>query len=99
MAFSTCLIAIVQRAGVFSVHSQVEGRIDIPALERFAALRNVSPNSSYYDRATVLTRAELQQFLLSPTEPGTLTVHEWYKSLHQDIDFVLVHVAEWESGL
>jgi hypothetical protein len=99
MAFETNLIAIRWLKGHYDVVSDITASIDIEALRSKQQLVDVSSDLSYSDYATIVSFAEFEKYLLLESVPWGSTARDWYASLSDDIKFIIVHEAEWESGL
>ena len=99
MAFETNLVAILWHKGEYDVVSSVTAQIDIEALRNKQQLVDVSAAPSFSDYATIVSFAEFQKYLLPETVSWGSTAREWYASLPGDVRFILIHEAEWESGL
>jgi len=99
MAFETNLVAIRWQAGKSEVESSVTAEIDIEALRSNQPLIDVSEDLSYVDNATVVSRSDFQKYLLPESTSWGSTARKWYASLSEMTHFILVHEAEWESGL
>jgi hypothetical protein len=58
---------------------------------------DVSQNAGYVDQAAILSKTDFAKCLV----PGSWceAAATWYASLPSEATFVIVHVAEWESGL
>jgi hypothetical protein len=95
MAFDRIIVAIGQRAGVYSVTASEffnsNNDIDWPALEAFRAFADVSGTTGYVDQAIVLSPEQLQRFVRSDKARQFVA--------NADAAFFVVHRAEWESGL
>jgi hypothetical protein len=96
VAFETHLIALTWSAGAYGVASQTTGRIDLGKLKQAGRLADVSqPRSGYADSAAILSREEFAELIggLSAESLAAL----WFAALPQEVRFIIVHVAEWES--
>jgi hypothetical protein len=94
MALETHLIAISWTAGHYQVVADFNGAIDVTALSADGYLHDVSdPASGYLDRAAVVARPDFSKYIKN-TETAT-----WLSSLPASVFFILIHQAEWESGL
>jgi hypothetical protein len=99
MAFETNLVAVRWLKGHYDVVSDITASIDIEALKSKQQLVDVSSDLSYSDYATIVSLAEFEKYLLPETVHWGSTACEWYTSLPDNIKFIIVHEAEWESGL
>ena len=99
MAFETNLVAIRWFKGEYNVVSSITAQIDIEALMSKQQLVDVSSDLSYSDYATIVSFAELSKYLLPESISWSSEARDWYASLPDDVRFILVHEAEWESGL
>jgi hypothetical protein len=94
MALETHLVAISWAAGHYQVVADFNGDIDLAALIADGCLHDVSdPASGYLDRAAVVARQDFSKYVKN-TETAT-----WWSSLPASVFFILIHQAEWESGL
>lgn len=100
MAFETNLVAINWCEGKYHVESQINGHIATDRLRNEHRLRDASDSSSgYVDLACVLSREEFPAYLLDQTFTWAKETKRWFEALPQSVKFILVHAAEWESGL
>jgi len=98
MAFETHLIALSWHLGRYAVVAQITADVDTAAVaKRGLHFNDVSENAGYVDQAAILSKTDFAQCLL----PGSSceAAATWYASLPSEATFVIVHVAEWESGL
>jgi hypothetical protein len=93
MPFDARFIAIERLFGRYSVHSQFNAYVDQTKFRRSSRVSNVSTNPGYRDFAGIFTRAEV--FGFDPSEHTS----NWLTSLPANIEFILVVLEEWESGL
>jgi hypothetical protein len=93
MPFDARLVAIIRSFGKYSVHSQFDGNVDQTKFRQCARVAEFSLNQGYRDFAGIFSREEIAKF--GPDKP-TL---EWLSKLPADIDFIVVVLEEWESGL
>ena len=94
MAFETHLVAIGWQVGKYAVVSQCLAQMDLVRLGEERRLSDVSEGGSgYVDRAAILSREECAGYLR--TQEG----RDWLAALPPGVRFILVHEAEWESGL
>jgi hypothetical protein len=94
MPFDTHLIAISWSFGKYSVSSQTSGIVNEQKLKQSGRLSDVSePNSGYRDFAAILSREEFLDF------GADSSTSKWFGDLPTEVHFILVHLAEWESGL
>jgi hypothetical protein len=96
MAYDLNVVAIRWRDGGYAVTaSEIFNQgIDWRRLGELAPLRDVSLQpETYIDKATVLSRAELQGLLTDDR------ARVWFFGQAAEADFFLIHLAEWESGL
>jgi hypothetical protein len=87
MPFDARLVAISRSFGKYSVASQFAGHF-----EKNPRLADVSTNPGFRDFAGVCSRDEFKQFADNETSA-------WIQSLPSDVDFIMVVLEEWESGL
>lgn len=99
MAFETHLVAISWSAGTYAVVSQTIAHVDTQLLTQDGLLHNVSEDSGYLDEAAIIQRADFAKYLLPPSNPWHKAAADWLAALPREVMFVLVHRAEWESGL
>jgi len=88
MPFDARFVAIGRSFGKYFVASQFDGHFD----EKKSRLANVSINPGFRDFAGIFSRDEFQQFAHSESSA-------WLQSLPSDVDFIMVVLEEWESGL
>lgn len=98
-AFETNLVAINWHEGAYSVVSQIIAHVDSRALECDGLLHDASSDVGYIDKAAVVQRLQFEKYLLSEANPWHKAAREWYDALPGWVMFILVHQAEWESGL
>lgn len=98
-AFETNLVAISLLGGTYRVVAQTIAPIDTPALRRDKLLHNVSSDAGYIDEGALLERRDFERYLLPESDPQHFAAKRWYLSLPADVAFIVVHRAEWESGL
>ena len=99
MAFKTNLIAISWVGGRYEVVSQIQAKIDTPAINEAKLFNNVSSNLSYLDEAAILEKNDFANYISPQTHPWHIDAFNWYASLPVEVHFIMVHRAEWESGL
>jgi hypothetical protein len=99
MAFETHLIALKWVRGTYSVESFITGRINLTKLNQEKRLFDVTNNISYLDEACILPRREFPDYLMQEKFQGDEITRVWFEKLAPDVQFIVVHVAEWESGL
>ncbi len=99
MAVETNLVAIRWLKGEYDVASSITAQIDIEAIRSKQQLVDVSSDLSYSDYATIVSYSEFQKYLFPDTVSWGCTARDWYASLSDDIKFIIIHEAEWESGL
>jgi hypothetical protein len=99
MAWETHLIALSKEYGKYSVVSSITGHIDINKLYGEKRLFDVTNEMTYRDEACVLSRREFPNYLKQEKYKGDERVRLWFESLPREVQFVIVHEAEWESGL
>lgn len=66
---------------------------------RLARLKEFLRSVGYVDRVAVLSKIDFQKYLLPTSNPRHREATEWYAALPNEIAFVIVHLAEWESGI
>jgi hypothetical protein len=86
-------IAIMRSFGEYSVYSQFDGSVDQRKFRECTRVADISWNPGYRDFAGIFSREEIPKF--GPNEP-TL---RWLSRLPADIEFIMVVLEEWESGL
>lgn len=97
MAFETNLIAVTWSFGKYQVASQTTGRIDLGKLKESGRLADVSqPASGYGDSAAILSREQFAELLRK--QPDDSPTAQWFAALPREVRFIVVHLAEWESG-
>lgn len=99
MAFETHIIALNWVRGEYSVASSIIGHIDLDKLYKEKRLFDVTNEMTYVDEACVLSRREFPNYLREENFTGAERVRLWFESLSRDVQFLVVHVAEWESGM
>ena len=99
MASDTKLIALSLHLGEYAIVSTSISYIDLEALRAEGRLVDVTDDHGYSDWAAILSSAEFEKYLLPPSNLLSESAREWYAALPHTVQFVLVHVAEWESGL
>lgn len=85
--------------GVYAVVSQTIAHVDIDALKKNKRLADVSADVGYQDEAGIIEVKEFKRYLLPESNPWHQAAAEWYSALPPEVAFVIVHRAEWESGL
>jgi len=98
-AFETNLVAIRLQGGTYGVASQTIAHVDSDALRRDGLLHDVSSDGGYIDEGAVVERDAFSNYLLPESNPWHGAAKTWYRDLPQHVVFILVHRAEWESGL
>jgi hypothetical protein len=101
MAFETSLVAILQVEGKFKVHSQLTGTLRVPAMKESGLFHfhDVSDDTGYYDEAAIIAKNQLPDYFLDSPPYQAEPVRNWFKELPKEVAFIIVHRAEWESGL
>ena len=99
MAFETNLIAISWKQGQYVVVSQTIAHVDTDSLRRGGLLHDVSDDVGYMDEAAIIQKNDLGKFLLPETNPWHKAAADWFVALPAETTFIVVHRAEWESGL
>ena len=99
MAWETNLIALSKKQGEYSIASAIIGNIDIDKLYNEKRLFDVTNEMTYRDEACVLSRREFPNYLKLEKYKGDERVRLWIESLPREVRFIIVHRAEWESGL
>jgi len=95
VAFATHLVAIRWYLGNYDVVSQIIADIQFGPLRHENRISNVSENAGYVDEAAVLSHLEFPKYLF----PGESAARVWYEALPDHVSLIMVHNAEWESGL
>ena len=95
VAFETHLVAIRWYLGNYDVVSQIIADIQFGPLRHENRISNVSENAGYVDEAAVLSHLEFPKYLF----PGESAARVWYEALPDHVSLIMVHNAEWESGL
>ncbi len=98
-AFLSNLIALSWNDGQYEVVAQTIAQIDSLALQDDGILHNVSKDSGYLDEAAIVQHADFVKYLLPDSNPWHKEAQEWYSTLPRETMFIIVHLAEWESGL
>ena len=93
MPFDARLVAIRRSFGEYSVYAKLDGGVDQGKFRQSARVANIAPNSGFRDFAGVFSRQEILEF--GPDEQTS----SWLANLPEDIDFIMVVLAEWESGM
>ena len=99
MALETHIIALNWVRGEYSVASSIIGYIDLDKLYKEKRLFDVTNEMTYMDEACGLSRREFPNYLREENFTGAERVRLWFESLPRDVQFLIVHVAEWESGM
>lgn len=99
MAFDTHLVAISWRLGAYAVVAQTMANVNIDALREAGYLHDVSENASYLDEAAIIRKDDFAKFLLPSTNQWGKAAAEWCETLPPETAFIVIHRAEWESGL
>jgi len=99
MAFDTNLVALRWLKGKYDVVSSIPAEINIDDLQRNQRLNDVSSDLSFADFATILSYTEFEKYLLPESVSWSIEARKWYASIPNDATFIMVHRAEWESGL
>ncbi|RME67765.1 MAG: hypothetical protein D6781_12530 [Verrucomicrobia bacterium] len=99
MAFETVIIALSWREGKYAVVDSISGPINEQALLCEGRFQDVSSNPGYVDQMAVFAKDQFRRYLLWPNDERTAEVRQWYDALPEEVAFILVHRAEWESGL
>lgn len=98
-AFETNLVAITWQEGRYAVASQIIAYVDLQALEEAGLLHDASYDAGYVDKAAVVQRLEFEKYLLPESSPSHKAARDWCATLPQWVMFILIHQAEWESGV
>lgn len=96
MAFQYSAVAVRWSGGRHEVVAErvIGTGIDWAGIEKEFPLYDVSDNvTGYVDRATLLPVHRFREFIQSPA------VVEWLEGEAGEATFILLHVAEWESGM
>jgi hypothetical protein len=93
MPFDARFVAIARSFGTYSVHSQFNGNLDQEKFRECERVANISLNPGYRDFAGIFSREEISTFDL-----GELTL-AWLAKLPGEIEFIMVVLEEWESGV
>lgn len=96
-AFDTNLVAISWRGGQYGVVSQTMAHVNSSALRDAKLLHNVSEDAGYLDEAAIVQKADFRKFLIP--EASCRAALDWFCSLPSEVMFIVVHRAEWDSGL
>ncbi len=99
MAFYTNLIALSWLDDNYAVVSKITADVDTASIKRDGLFNNVSQNSSYFDEAAILGKKGLEKYLSSESGQQYKAAASWHASLPNEACFIVVHRAEWESGL
>jgi hypothetical protein len=94
MPFDARLIAIDRLLGKYSVHSQVDGDIDQQKFRQSARVADLSANPGYRDFVGIFSREEI----LALFNPSGAT-STWLEGLPKSIEFIMLVLEEWESGM
>jgi hypothetical protein len=98
-AFETNLVAISWHQSRYAVVSQTIAHIDTGAMKRDGLFNDVSEDAGYIDEAAILQKSAIEKYFLPDSNAWHEAAKLWYASLPRDTMFILVHRAEWESGL
>lgn len=99
MAFETNLIALSLSEGEYKIHSAIIGSVDTLRMKEEKILRDVSDETGYTDYGTIFSKADFQKYLFDTDWGSNKKTRDWYASLPKDVAFIVLHMAEWESGL
>jgi len=99
MATFTDLIALSWTQGRYAVVAQITADVPTDAIGKDHAFSDCSGDSIYYDGCAILHKSDLARYLAADASAVYKSASEWCQSLPAEATFVIVHVAEWESGL
>lgn len=100
MAFETHLVAIRWYQGNYDVVSSINADINFAPLRREKRLFDVTENPGYVDEAAIVSYVEFPKYLYEESATSTASAARvWYDALPEHVSFIMVHNAEWESGL
>ena len=99
IAFDTNLVEVSWFEGKYDVLSYITASIKIETLLSKQQLTDKSydARSSYY--ATIVSVVTFGKYLLPESVSRGSGARDWYATLSDDIQFIIVHEPEWESGL
>lgn len=97
MGIATNLVAMSLSHGRYAVISQTTAKINEASVRDAGLLHDVSEDRYCLDEAAVIHKSHFQKFLFPETDHRPAL--EWLSSLPAEATFILVHLAEWESGL
>lgn len=99
MAYFTTLISLSFTGENYHVNSKIEADINLHLLREDGLLHNASSSISYMDNAAIVSKNDFPKYF-DVNEGNTKTKAEkWYKKLDHSVMFIVVHEAEWDSGL
>jgi hypothetical protein len=99
MAFDTNLVAVRWLKGEYDVVSNITASINIENLRSKQQMVDVSSDASFSDYATIVSYVDFEKYLLPESVSWGSAARDWYASLSDDVKCIIVHEAEWESGL
>jgi hypothetical protein len=100
VAFQTHLVAIRWYLGNYDVVSSIAADINFAALRSEKRLFDVTENPGYVDEAAIVSYVEFPKYLYEDSNAGHVSAARlWYNALPEHVSFIMVHNAEWESGL
>jgi hypothetical protein len=94
MPFDAKLIAIGRSFGKYFVHAQFNGHVDQNKFRQSHRVAQLSSNPGYRDFAGIFSPNEI----LTSFAPSVNTL-VWLRQLPKDIEFIMLVLEEWESGM
>ena len=96
MAAETYLIGIRWLDGNHDIISELRlANIDNEKLKHDGKLQDITVDEGFSDDAAILSVPEFQNYLLPKDSLYSPEVHDWYESIHDEADLILIHVAEF----
>ena len=92
MAFYSTLVAIDWSFGQYHVSGQFNGGVDSGALQKSGRMINLGTDY-YQDLVAIVSRDEFKEMA------GNSATLAWFNNLPSSVKFIMVHEAEWESGM
>ena len=96
MAAETYLIAIRWLDGNHDIVSELRlANINTEKLKDDGKLQDITVDEGFSDDAAILSVNELRNYLFPKAKLHSQEVHDWYESISEEADLILVHVAEY----
>jgi hypothetical protein len=82
----------------YEVASEIEAEIDLSKLKADGLLHKANENSFYVDKAAVIAKRDLPKYFIIDGRKKS-EAEKWYSKLDDYVMFILVHEAEFETGM